>query len=615
MGRVRLGKRRGLVGGQRVDAAAAVDLVAGHVGVVPRALAHGHGARDDAGRYLHDDLHGAAVVEHLHGVAVGQVAFGGVQRVHPQLAGVRLLQHLDVAVGGMAAALEVEAGQLQRVFLRQRVGVALGLGAVHRQRADELIVVQLPVGHLLFQGLRVNLDLAGGRVQRIGLGVVAEVLEGHVLAFRALLAVDALLQHGLEGRLVGVALATLLVKALEPTHLIESLGELVALAQALGDVGQGGVQRATLELRRGDGGAGDGVGHIARVLALHDVGLLHRHEVGQQDVGVLRGIGKEGVPHHDELAFGLVGQDVVGAVDVVVLVGQAVAAVVEDELHGHRQGVATAHAVAGGGHSRAAVHRVDPGEHADGGFHAVVGHGDAIVGRHVVAVQVGPGVAAVDADVAGENGQHADGAGRLLAVAAPLRALALVDGAGLRRGDLAGQRLDGGGGHERDGARPLRGLRGFVRAFAGDVVHVGLALAAQFLGHGGVVVADAVLREEVVVDQVLGDHDIGAGVHERRIGTGTHGDPLVGMNGRRVGVARVDDDDLRAGLLQAHHVVVGRAAAGHLRLAAVVAEQHDELGVGHYRSGHNEAVLKTVCPKGRVGSNPTLCAKRTTLNV
>ena len=28
-----------------------------------------------------------------------------------------------------------------------------------------------------------------------------------------------------------------------------------------------------------------------------------------------------------------------------------------------------------------------------------------------------------------------------------------------------------------------------------------------------------------------------------------------------------------------------------------------------YRSGHNEAVLKTVCPQGRVGSSPTLCAK------
>ena len=29
-----------------------------------------------------------------------------------------------------------------------------------------------------------------------------------------------------------------------------------------------------------------------------------------------------------------------------------------------------------------------------------------------------------------------------------------------------------------------------------------------------------------------------------------------------------------------------------------------------YRSGHNEAVLKTVCPKGRMGSNPILSAKR-----
>ena len=29
-----------------------------------------------------------------------------------------------------------------------------------------------------------------------------------------------------------------------------------------------------------------------------------------------------------------------------------------------------------------------------------------------------------------------------------------------------------------------------------------------------------------------------------------------------------------------------------------------------YRSGHNEAVLKTVCPQGRVGSNPTLSVHR-----
>ena len=33
-----------------------------------------------------------------------------------------------------------------------------------------------------------------------------------------------------------------------------------------------------------------------------------------------------------------------------------------------------------------------------------------------------------------------------------------------------------------------------------------------------------------------------------------------------------------------------------------------------YRSGHNEAVLKTVCPQGRVGSNPTLSARGQELN-
>ena len=35
-------------------------------------------------------------------------------------------------------------------------------------------------------------------------------------------------------------------------------------------------------------------------------------------------------------------------------------------------------------------------------------------------------------------------------------------------------------------------------------------------------------------------------------------------------------------------------------------QQHME----RYRSGHNEAVLKTVCPQGRVGSNPTLSASQ-----
>ena len=35
---------------------------------------------------------------------------------------------------------------------------------------------------------------------------------------------------------------------------------------------------------------------------------------------------------------------------------------------------------------------------------------------------------------------------------------------------------------------------------------------------------------------------------------------------------------------------------------------NSEFDTERYRSGHNEAVLKTVCPSGRMGSNPILSA-------
>ena len=34
-----------------------------------------------------------------------------------------------------------------------------------------------------------------------------------------------------------------------------------------------------------------------------------------------------------------------------------------------------------------------------------------------------------------------------------------------------------------------------------------------------------------------------------------------------------------------------------------------------YRSGHNEAVLKTVCPQGHMGSNPILSAHQSTIEL
>ena len=44
-----------------------------------------------------------------------------------------------------------------------------------------------------------------------------------------------------------------------------------------------------------------------------------------------------------------------------------------------------------------------------------------------------------------------------------------------------------------------------------------------------------------------------------------------------------------------------------LNLALARAKQVSN-NMERYRSGHNEAVLKTVCPQGRMGSNPILSA-------
>ena len=49
------------------------------------------------------------------------------------------------------------------------------------------------------------------------------------------------------------------------------------------------------------------------------------------------------------------------------------------------------------------------------------------------------------------------------------------------------------------------------------------------------------------------------------------------------------------------------------RIQYALTKQHKNVEKQHmerYRSGHNEAVLKTVCPQGRVGSNPTLSASQ-----
>ena len=44
-----------------------------------------------------------------------------------------------------------------------------------------------------------------------------------------------------------------------------------------------------------------------------------------------------------------------------------------------------------------------------------------------------------------------------------------------------------------------------------------------------------------------------------------------------------------------------------------VSDGNEKNDTERYRSGHNEAVLKTVCPNGHMGSNPILSAKDTSL--
>ncbi len=94
-----------------------------------------------------------------------------------------------------------------------------------------------------------------------------------------------------------------------------------------------------------------------------------------------------------------------------------------------------------------------------------------------------------------------------------------------------------------------------------------------------------------MVDEVLLDEHVRDGVDERGVGAGTQRNPLVGARCHRVAVARVDDDDLRAALLERLLKMVGGARAAGLRLAGVLAEHHDQLrihdvgvGVGRARA-------------------------------
>ena len=93
------------------------------------------------------------------------------------------------------------------------------------------------------------------------------------------------------------------------------------------------------------------------------------------------------------------------------------------------------------------------------------------------------------------------------------------------------------------------------------------------------VVADAVLVEERLVDQIFVNHYPCQTGHQRGIGPWTNRDPFIFTSGCRVGIARIDDNHTRVGPLASLLKIIGNPAPAHARFRRVVAEHHHQFGV------------------------------------
>lgn len=106
------------------------------------------------------------------------------------------------------------------------------------------------------------------------------------------------------------------------------------------------------------------------------------------------------IDHHNHLARLVILQDLVSAVDFGMLVDQAVARIVPNELDGRLQLVHAADPVPGRGHFGTARNGICPQEHGDGSLNRV-GQGGEAYERDTISRLTCPGAATVDADVAG----------------------------------------------------------------------------------------------------------------------------------------------------------------------------------------------------------------------
>lgn len=78
-------QRRGPLGGQGINAGAAIDAITVHVSVMPCSLAHGRNAGHDTRRDFRRNTQFAARVEDAHQIAVFNSTLPGIKRIDPHL--------------------------------------------------------------------------------------------------------------------------------------------------------------------------------------------------------------------------------------------------------------------------------------------------------------------------------------------------------------------------------------------------------------------------------------------------------------------------------------------------------------------------------------------------
>ena len=499
----------------------------------------------------------------------------------------------DVPVARMRAGLRMVADKLEGVVLHRRIVAVRLLGDVPDGQPGYLVVSvigdhaaagQIPLLRQIVRLLAEDLVFAGGRLDGLGLGDRGRMLVG--------LLPQALLLEFLEGGADIVAgLLALFPEPFDPVFLGSSLGEVLLDAELGSDEAADLVDRLAFEHRvdgrafaAGESGPGGA--------ALDDVGLFVGRGCRQDVIGD-HGRGRQiDVVRHDAAQAGilLVGkiEDAQAVVDVGMLVEHDVARVVPDELDrgleldvarlariGRGAGrIDRAHAPGAVVHDRVVLDRLVPVEERDAGLDRVpVGEvrqvrGDLV--RHAARALARAGAAAGNAHVAGQRRDHRDGARDVAAVGMALRAPAL-DGRRRAVHVQIGEPADGVGGNAADGGRPFRRLLAGAPVGAG-AHEIGLVGHVLVDGKGAVgieahervarrlallhivderirVEPDELLANERLVEPALRMEIVQHAGDQGGIGAGTDGHPLRSDADGGIGQMRVDDDDVRVGIV------------------------------------------------------------------